>query len=131
MTSLDNTKEFIYELGGKYYIIGCCECRECDDQKLIDLFQKYVILTEETEFKEYVVSEMQKIHRDKIADAYKELLHLCYVSIEKSEMTEDKVQLREKLVKEYEYEVDFQYARWIKADRCLFRKEVDEKRKVK
>lgn len=126
MTSLKNKKEFIYKLGGKYYIIGECECKECEDHELINLYQEFVSLTEDKEFKDCDVRKMLKNNRNRVAEVYKDLTCRCYVSIEKSEMTDEKVIQREHLEEKYESEVDRQFERWIKADTCLFHKEIDE-----
>lgn len=70
-----------------------------EKRELIDLFQKFVALTEVAEFQDYDVREMRKMHRNKNADVYKELLHRCYVPNVKTEMTKEKVFLREQLEK--------------------------------
>ena len=41
-------------------------------------------------------------------------------------MTDEKVIQREQLEEKYESEVDRQFECWIKADTCLFHKEIDE-----
>ena len=125
MTRLKNKKEFIYYLGGKYYIIGGCECKECDDQELIQLFQRFLTLTDNDEFQNYEVREMIKKFRDEVAEVFRELLRSCYVPIEESDMTDAKYELRETLETKYQSEIDSQFDRWIKADTCLFHKDVD------
>ena len=72
MTSLKNKKEFIYKLGEKYYIIGGCECKECDDHELINLYQVFAFLTDDTEFKDYDVRKMPKNRRNRVAEVYKD-----------------------------------------------------------
>ena len=58
MNSLRKMKEFIYLLDEKYYLIGGCECKECDDKKLIDLYKKFLYLTDNELFKDFDPREM-------------------------------------------------------------------------
>lgn len=62
----------------------------------------------------------------RLADIYKKLLLKCYVSIDNRVMTKEKFLLRDRLEEEYNTELERQFEVWIKADTCLFHKEVDE-----
>lgn len=126
MITLNNKKEFIYALDNKYYIIGGCECKECDDNKLIQLYQDFIRLTSNDEFKNHEVQDIQKSYRNNVVNVYKKLLLQCYVPIEKNAMTGEKRILRQKLVSEYNAELERQFEVWVKADTCLFHKEIDD-----
>jgi hypothetical protein len=127
MNELRKKKEFLYLLDGKYYIIGRCECKECDDEELISLYQEFLFLTDDELFKEFNPHEMWKVHRNKVADVYKMILDACHVPIEQCEMTDEKVLLRERLEEKYEAEIKGQIERWLKADTCATYKEIAEK----
>ena len=126
MNELRKKKEFLYLLDGKYYIIGRCECKECDDEELISLYQEFLSLTDDELFKDFDPREMAKTRRDKVADVFKKILDTCHVPIEQSEMTDEKVLLRERLEKKYEAYIQEQINRWLKADTCLDHKMIDE-----
>lgn len=126
MPTLKNKKEFIYYLDGKYYIIGDRECKECEDQELIKMYQYYVELTDDDEFQEYDVRTMQKKHRDKVAETYKQIFLTCHVSNERSQITAEKLTKREEIESQYKIEIDKQLKQWIKADTCLSHKETEE-----
>ena len=47
---LENKREYLYELGDKFYIIGGNACEECDDQGLIEEYRHFEKLTSHAEF---------------------------------------------------------------------------------
>lgn len=127
MNELRKMKEFLYLLDGKYYIIGRCECKECDDEELISIYQEFLSLTNDELFKDFDPREMWKVQRNKVADVFKKILGTCHVPIEQCEMTDEKVLFREQLEDKYEAEIKEQIERWLKAYTCLDHKTVDEK----
>lgn len=128
MYKLRTMKEYLYLLDGKYFVIGMCECSECYDDDLISLYQEFLTLTNDELFRDFNPRDIWKPHRDKVADVFKKILDTCHVSIEKSEMTDEKKLLRERLEIEYESEINEQINRWLKADTCLTYKMMDAKR---
>ena len=127
MNELRKKKKFLYLLDGKYYIIGRCECKECDDEELISLYQEFLSLTDDELFKDFDPREIAKTRRDKVADVFKKILDTCHVPIEQSEMTDEKVLFREQLEDKYGEEINTQITCWLKADTCATYKEIAEK----
>lgn len=124
MIILKNMKELVYNLDGKYYIVGRCECKECKEKSIIELYNRFVELTSDEDFKFFNAREMPICVRDEVVDVYNKICTACYVSIEKSEMTEEKLLLRDTLEKTYRDEIERQYDIWIKADTCLNHKKL-------
>lgn len=126
MIRLKNKKEFIYKLEDRYYILGGCTCKECNDQSILGDYRHFLELTQSEDFNDYDVRTMIKRVRNEVAETYKNILDACYVYAEENEMTDEKLRLRDALEKRYCDEIERQYNIWIKADTCLSHKEIDE-----
>lgn len=79
--TLRNMKEFLYDLGGRYYIIGMSECRVCDNAELIALHKQFVALTNAAseEFSKKDPRDIFREDRDRIAKIYRKILITCSV----------------------------------------------------
>jgi len=93
---LKNKRDFLYEFGDKFFIIGGYVCGECDDNSLIEEYRRFETLTSHSEFAQHH-SEMLKAHRDAVADSYERIAKECYVPIENSWLDYEAVMLRDEL----------------------------------
>ena len=125
--NLQKKKEFMYCLGGKYYIIGRSECKECKDEDSIELYRQYIKLTDDKEFRDFDVRRIQKCKRNEIAEAFKAVMKSCDDQVKQSQMTQEKHTFREKLEKNFGAELDKQIDQWLKAERCADFKDIATK----
>ena len=121
---LKDKREFLYELGNKFYIIGGCVCEECNNQKLLDEYREYKKLTSHSEFA-YHPREMRKAHRNAVADSYEKIAKECYVPIEKSWLDYKAMMLRDELEKQFGEEIKNQIETWVKALTCKDYRDID------
>ena len=118
---LVNAKEFIYELGERYYIIGRATCVEIFDTKLISLYEDFVGKTNFLEF-DTIQRNIQKwqVQINKIKEigiSYQRICNACMT--EKLTWSSNEFFLLIKLEEEYSREIDRQIDRRNKASLCL------------
>lgn len=124
MTKLSKTNELIFHLGDKYYIIGSYECKECDDDDILNHYKKFLLLTSSEEFINQDVKELHIDLRNDIADVYEYIFQKCHVW--KDNMNNEKIIQREELEGKYATEIANQFTILMKADDCLTLKKIDE-----
>ncbi len=111
-------KEFMYELGGDYYIMGSCACEKCSDSKLISMYNDFVKICEKEGFQNDFHDIWPSLRKE-IAHAFVPLIQACYVPIENTRMDNAAYELSNNLVLKYGDEIEEQIKRWLKAQRCV------------
>lgn len=129
MVDLRSKKEFIYYLNEDYYLIGASICIKLNDELLIQKYNEFIEVVENSSFKDNNVHEIVKEIRDKAAILFDELLISCHVPICEANITESDRDLYDNLIGNYSNEIEAQFERWQKADTCSFYNQVDLQRK--
>lgn len=114
---LKDKRDFLYELGGKFYIIGGYVCEECDDNSLIKEYRRFKTLTSHPEFAQHP-REMLEAHRDAVADSYERIAKACCVPIESSRLDYEALMLRDELEERFAGEIEKQMEIWVKSLDC-------------
>ena len=112
-----NKREFLYELGDVFYIIGGNACGECFDPELISEYRHFEKLTSNAEFALHP-RDMHKVHRDAVAESYEKIANACYVPVEESRPDNEAKMLRDELEEQFQDEIEKQLDIWIKALDC-------------
>ena len=98
LRDLYNKYEFVYKINNSYYIIGMNDCRKTDDVELIELYNKWVELTNDEEFINYDKRSINKSFCKTVCDYFMRILDICKIQQEEDNMTFEKHQLREKII---------------------------------
>ena len=109
--------DFIYELGGKLYLIGSKVCDIVDDPELTKLYWSYYFATHVHGFKDFEYKDISQYNRNKAREAYEALAKSCKAN-ENATLEPYNRNLRDYLEEKYEPEINEQIECWIKARKC-------------
>ena len=110
--------DFIYELGGEYYLIGRCTCERCSDYKKISLYKEFISVCDNVKFGNVDFYDIKDAHKEKVADVYDRLHKECEISYEERRVNDDARVLFDKLKKQHSDEIERQVKLMMKASEC-------------
>ena len=127
MHRLTRMKEFIYEIDGEFYQIGMCVFKKLNDSDgLVTLFKEYKAACNCVLLENKQTYDLEKSDRNNVATKFERLLNSAYVPIEERNISDEDREQFDDLIDKHSTGIDSQIELWLKADRCLFEKQVDE-----
>mgnify|MGYP007056242735 CR=1 FL=1 len=117
--------EFVYFIGGRYYIIGSNAFEECESSDLIQLYKEYLSATSSEDFRNKHVYSISPFIRNNVATLYLKIFKKCVRPLNIYTIEQELRNDRDKFISIHEDELYKQVEIWELARDCYFYSQIE------